>query len=337
MLYILNPLNHLRVVRRWANLNGAQVHLSASSWSLTLTWGAQVQHLTPRFVTQREGRLCYVRAFEETGAFAGWHPPEPGTWLLASDKLAFKRQASAMGLRVPAGWKGTEPLAQDFLVKNRRGSFGWAIDGPFDARTREDAQALPGESYCEQFVTGRSAKAWCWNGRVLALELLEPPYLVGDGVRSLEALAAPRGNVGRALPLDQAAAMLAWQGLSGASVPALGQKVLLDFRYATPFDAPVSENRNVWPVQNEPVRHQFAKAAALLGDCMPVQLRRRQPYTLDAALDEHGRAWFLEMNSHPMIHPDVYEPMLETLMSCPASDPRLPESAELSNLESDAN
>lgn len=149
---------------------------------------------------------------------------------------------------------------------------------------------------------------------MVALELVDPPHLVGDGVRSLEALAARRGNVSRALPLDKAAAMLAWQGLSSASIPEKGQKVLLDFKYATPFDAPAFENRNVWPAQDEAIRHQFAKAAALLGNCVPLQLRRRQLFTLDAVVDEQGRAWFLEMNSHPMIHPDVYGAMLDTVM-----------------------
>ncbi|WP_395058842.1 YheC/YheD family protein [Polaromonas sp.] len=233
--------------------------------------------------------------------------------MLASDKLAFKRQASAMGLRVPAGWKGAEPLAENFLVKKCSGSFGLNIEGPFDARAWDYVQAMAQGSYCEQFVTGRSAKAWCWNREVVALELVESPYLVGDGVRSLEALAARRGNVGQALPLDKAAAMLAWQGLTSASIPEVGQKVLLDFKYATPFDAPVFENRNVWSTQEEAIRHQFAKAASLLGKCMPAQLHGRQMFTLDAVVDEQGRVWFLEMNSHPMIHPDVYSSMLETL------------------------
>lgn len=66
-----------------------------------------------------------------------------------------------MGLRVPAGWKGTEPMAQDFLVKKRSSSFGLAIEGPFDVRASEGAQALAQGSYYEQFVAGRSAKAWC--------------------------------------------------------------------------------------------------------------------------------------------------------------------------------
>lgn len=325
MLYILNPLHHLRAVRRWADLHGVQIHLSASNWSLTLTQGSQVQRLVPRFVTQREARLCYVRVFEEAGSFAGWHPPNQESWLLASDKLAFKRQASAMGLRVPAGWKGAEPLAENFLVKKSSSSFGLAIEGPFNVRASKGAQALARGAYCEQFVTGRSAKAWCWNGHVVVLELVEPPHLVGDGVRSLEALAARCGNVVRALPLEKAAAMLTWQGLSSAFIPAAGQKVLLDFKYATPFDAPVFENRNVWSAQDKTIRHQFAKAAAVLGNCVPSQLRRRQLFTLDAVVDEQGRAWFLEMNSHPMIHPDVYEPMLETLMRRTALTTRLPE------------
>lgn len=318
MLYVLNPLNHVRAVRRWADVHGVQMHLSVSSWSLTLTRGQQVQRLVPRFVVQRDGRLCYVRAFDDTAGFAGWHHPHQEGWPLASDKVTFKRQASAMGLRVPAGWNTGVPLANDFLRKKRTGSFGSDIDGPFNAKVC-DSQPLADETYYEQFISGRSAKAWCWNGQIVALELVEPPYLTGDGLRSLEALAAARGNVGRALPLDKAEGMLAWQGLTAASIPDAGQKVLLDFRYVTPFDAPVHENRNVWLQQEEQVRHQFARAASLLQTCVPAQLAGRTLFTLDAVLDAHARVWFLEMNSHPMVHPDVYGPMLSTLMSARSS------------------
>lgn len=314
MLYILNCLHHLRAVRRWSDSHGAQMHLSARNWSLTLTRGQQVQRLIPRFVTQRDGQICYVRVFDEAGGFAGWHPPHQEGWPLARDKVSFKRHASAMGLRVPAGWNSAQPLANDFLIKKRQGSFGTDIEGPFNARAGDRVRALAEGAYYEQFVSGRSAKAWCWNGQVAALELIAPPCLTGDGLRSLQALAAPRGNVGRALPLERAAAVLAWQGLTVESVPEAGQEVFLDFRYTTSFDMPVFENRNVWAAQDEPVRHQFARAAALLATCLPAQLAGRSLFTLDAVLDVRNRAWFLEMNSHPMIHPDIYEPMLDSLM-----------------------
>ncbi len=290
------------------------MHLSPHSMSLTLTRGKHVQHLQPRFVMQRAGRLCYIRSFEEQGSFVGWHQADPPSWPLAQDKLAFKKQASAMGLRVPAAWNDASALAESFILKNRSGSFGEAIHGPFKHDSFDFSQPIKQGDYFEQFIAGRSAKAWCWNGQVMALELVEPPYLLGDGLRSLQLLAASRGNVGRALALEKSHAMLAWQGLTCESVPAAGQKVLLDFKYASPFDALSFENRSVWAAQGEKVKHQFARAAALLHTCLPAPLLRRGLFTLDAVLDSDGRAWFLEMNSHPMVHPDVYEPMLSTLM-----------------------
>lgn len=314
MSYILNSLQHLRAVRRWADTQGVQMHLSARSWSLTLTRGQVVQRLVPRFVVHRDGRLCYVRAFEEEGSFAGWHQPDQVGWSLARDKIAFKRHASAMGLRVPSGWNTAQAMANDFVLKRREGSFGAEVHGPYRAASWLFPESLEEDAYYEQFISGRSAKAWCWNGHVAALELIEPPHLVGDGQRSLHLLGAQRGNVGRALPLEKAVNMLSWQGLTVESVPDNGQKVLLDFKYTTPFDAPSFENRNVWQHQDERIKHQFARAASLLKTCLPVSLHGRGLFTLDAVLDEQDRAWFLEMNSHPMIHPDVYEPMLGTLM-----------------------
>ncbi len=282
--------------------------------SLTLTRGARVQRLVPRFVVQRNGRLCYIRAFEEEGSFAGWHPADPESWPLAQDKLAFKRQASAMGLRVPAAWNDGHALADDFVLKNRAGSFGEEVQGPFKTSTFDFSRPLKDGDYFEQFITGRSAKAWCWSGQVVALELIEPPYLIGDGLRSLQMLASPRGNVERVLALEKSLSMLAWQGLTTKCVPAAGQRVLLDFKYASSFDALSFENKSVWSEQTEKVKHQFARSAALLHTCLPAPLQRRGLFTLDAVLDTEERAWFLEMNSHPMIHPDVYMPMLATMM-----------------------
>lgn len=314
MSFILNPLKHLRTVRRWADAQGVHLHLSPHSMALTLTRGQRVKHLVPRFVVQREGRLCYVRAFEEEGNFAGWHQADPESWSLAQDKLVFKRQANAMGLRVPAAWNDDKPLADNFVLKNRTGSFGVEVHGPFNGSRFDFSQALKPGTYFEQFISGLSTKAWCWNGQVVALELVEPPYLLGDGLRTLQELAASRGNVGRELPIEKSAVMLAWQGLTVQSVPVAGQRVLLDFKYATPFDALSFENKSVWLAQDEKVKHQFARAASLLHTCIPESLQKRGLFTLDAVLDANGRAWFLEMNSHPMIHPDVYESMLSTLM-----------------------
>jgi hypothetical protein len=86
MSFILNPLQHMRTVRRWAGAHGVHMHLSPHSMSLTLTKGQRVQRLVPRFVVLREGRLSYIRAFEEEGSFAGWHLADPESWPLAQDK-----------------------------------------------------------------------------------------------------------------------------------------------------------------------------------------------------------------------------------------------------------
>ena len=41
--------------------------------------------------------------------------------------------------------------------------------------------------------------------------------------------------------------------------------------------------------------------------------RRNSVFTLDAVIDADDRVWLLEMNSHPMIHPNVYPPMLDSV------------------------
>ena len=38
-------------------------------------------------------------------------------------------------------------------------------------------------------------------------------------------------------------------------------------------------------------------------------------FTLDAVIDDDDRVWLLEMNSHPMIHPNVYPHMLASVFT----------------------
>ena len=238
--------------------------------------------------------------------------PETPQLNLAQDKGVFKKFASDAGLLVPAGWSTGEALCDDFLIKNRQGSFGVDIQGPFK-KCKHEATLAAGE-FCEQFIFGKSLKAWCWSGRVAALEVIDQPYLVGDGIRTVSELAAPRGSMDLQLPIEQAQTYLTWQGLHLDSVLEKQQRAYLSFLYASPFHNNTREDSNVLQSVSDRVRFQLSRAAMLVLQGFAPKQQKNVLYTLDGVLDAKDRIWFLEINSHPMVHPSVYPHMLNSLV-----------------------
>lgn len=174
--------------------------------------------------------------------------------------------------------------------------------------------ALAKGEFCEQFIFGKSLKAWCWSGHVAALEVIEPPYLVGDGRRTVSELAAPRGSMDVQLPIEQAQTYLNWQGLQLDSVLADQQKAYLSFLYASAFHFKSRKNSDVLQSVSDSVRFQLSRAAMLALQSFAPEHQKNVLFTLDGVLDANERVWFLEINSHPMVHPSVYSHMLDSLV-----------------------
>jgi hypothetical protein len=315
MYYLFRPIKHLHPIREWALAHGAEMLIAPETFELTIRSGGRRVVLIPRFVREYEGRTIYQRDFTGDGDFIGWMPYPVKSWPLSTDKTLFKDYALANGLRVTASWTEGPALAPDYIIKPAIGSFGVGIRGPFGplAPLSEDI-ALQEGNFCEQFIRGRSAKAWFWNGEPVALEVLTPPQMTGDGRRTLREIASqPRGNFDLVMNLDESTQILAWQGYQLDEVVPEGVNVMLDFRYLTPHDRVTLKNRNVWEQMPAEVTAQFCYAGPLLYRGIPDSIRRNSVFTLDAVIDDDNRVWLLEMNSHPMIHPNVYPHMLASM------------------------
>jgi D-alanine-D-alanine ligase-like ATP-grasp enzyme len=149
---------------------------------------------------------------------------------------------------------------------------------------------------------------------VVALEIIEQPYFVGDGTRTVSELAAPRGSMDVRWPLVLAQDYLSWQGFRLDSVLADQQKAYLSFLYASPFHHKSREDSNVLQSVSDRVRFQLSRAAMLALKSFAPEHQKNVLYTLDGVLDAKDRVWFLEVNSHPMVHPSVYPHMLSALV-----------------------
>jgi hypothetical protein len=309
MFYIFQPLHHLNRISQWVKNHDGHVHVSADTFALSIHIGSRVVRLHPRFSTKISGKISYTRQFDGKGAFIGWVPESLETWTESLDKAQFKLTANKLRLRVPAGWNTGDFLTEDYLIKTRTGSFGENIFGPFKAS--QIKKPLEGANqFYEQFIPGRSMKVWCWNQHVVAAEIVEPPYLIGDGQKTIRELAQyRRSSVDKVLSLENSADVLAWQGKTLDSIPESEERIWIDFKYVTPFDNVTFQDRDGWASCSPSVRHQVSHAAASLYQHISPN-NGHKLFTIDAVVDSQERVWLLEMNSHPMIHPNIYAAML---------------------------
>lgn len=313
MQFFYQPLNHLRPIRAWAAAHGARVWLDVADFRLHISIGERSLVLQPRFAIRANGRLAYTHR-PDSGGFVGWLPYEIKQWDVAVDKLAFKTRCLEMDLPTPA-WSEHALEGVDCIVKARRGSFGQGIRGPFRAEDAHRPAALEPGSFFEAFKFGKAAKAWYWRDTVLAVEVLEPPSVVGDGTRTVRALLTePRGSFDRTFGTESAVPMLAWQGLAIDDVPKEGRRVWLGFKYMTDYDPLIARDRDVLATLDQALADQFHRTGPSWQGMIPADHARSSVYTVDAVIDAAGTVWFLEMNCHPMVHPKVYGRVLSDLI-----------------------
>lgn len=325
-------LRHSLAASAAAAKHGLQATIDLPSFTLMLHGGGQPQAWRARFITLVGAVSAYTEVpMDATVGFAGWLPYAPRRWPEGSGKSAFRRHALATGLPMLPGGIDQALVRPPFLVKSDGGSFGQGQRGPFAGFDPFDPSQRLREGECyESFVPGLSAKAWCWGGRCVALDLQRPPTVTGDGRSTLQALALAAGPF--------ASHDLALLGRLGAfcgvgsvhDVVPEGRSVLVHYRYGAD---PRKANGIAGGQPPEPappgVQEQFAAAAErCVGTITAAGFPAETLYTLDAVIDGEGSAHFLEMNCCPMVHPDAYDAMLASAVArapAPAQRERVPE------------
>lgn len=312
MMYLTGFLNHAASVRAAAAELGLRAHVDVNDMSLSITDGAHTHHWRARFVGATEsGSTAY---FDQWGAntlgFAGWLPYPTRSWHTSTDKIAFKTWALEHDIATPAACIAPDRIGGPFLIKKGRSSFGEGIRGPFRSYDPTDPrhQLADGEYY-ENFILGHIVKAWYWGGTWGAVEFRRPPVAVGDGQSTLRALAQAKPKTGgREDDWDSLETLARFCGLGSVDdVPAAGREVLIDFKYASRYEPMQRENRNtIHQIRQTPLAPQFEQAGRVFTQSVKEFADENVLFTLDAMVDSEGTVWFLEMNSNPMVHPDMY-------------------------------
>jgi hypothetical protein len=310
MYYMTGLMNHLKRLQPCVTEIGGTAQINVSDMSMEVRVGPDVRRFEAQFAYRRDGRRHYSPTLEpQVTGFIGWRPHAARRWPSTAEKLVFKEYARDAGVRMPAFWKEPSDEVARFIIKRDRSSFGDGIRGPFERLNpaNEHHRLAQGEFY-EAFTPGRIAKAWYLLGELLCLELRPPPFVTGDGQSTLLQLASARNHD----PFDKnsLACIASAQGSGLSQIVEKGRRIVVDFRYGSYFDIWAFANENVLEtVRDTPLGEQFVQAGRLLLPAIPAEYRDTV-VTMDAIVDSDDQAWFLELNSNPMIHPDAYPAML---------------------------
>lgn len=319
MQYLTSFYRHSEAVHRVALQHpGLEVHIDLRDYSLHLAHEQHRQVWRPRFVTTVDNRMVYVdKPHPAARGFVGWTPYPIRQWPAATDKMVFKRLARESSIPTPAACVDPQDIGGPFLIKKARSSFGEGIRGPFVAFDPHDPATRLGEGeYYENFILGHIVKAWYWGSQWVAVEFRAPPVVVGDGRTPLRELILALPNPsGRPHDWPVLSRLARYCGIHSLDeVPSAGKEVLVDFKYASRYEPSKPDNLNtIAKIEATPLGAQFLQAGRLFSAAVSATHRAgKSLFALDAMVDQEGQAWFLEMNSNPMIHPDLYGTMIST-------------------------
>jgi len=327
MAYDINLFSHLRAISECLPKFEARARIDFETLNLLIRGRGRQIELLPQFMCRREAGLVYTpRLSADVRAFIGWRPYFNRVWREAIDKMIFKDFCASNGLRTPPRYLRAEDVRTGVLVKRSRSSFGQGMTGPFTASAvKELNYVLRDNEYFEEFIHGKIAKIWYWNDEPASLEIIPMPAVVGDGRSTLRDLIANIKSLFAFAEPDQAQlreALAQFQGLTLDSVPGDGQRVVVDFRYQSTLHPTVfSKVNQLKEYEGTRALEQIREAGKDFWNVIPEQLRQNIVYTIDAIVDEQHNVWFLEMNCNPLVHPDVYPAMIESMLVATASQP----------------
>lgn len=317
-MYQGSILSHLKHIERLLVERGATASILMPGAVLRVTWKNRIYEFQPQFHSRSAagGMLMGSSLSMEVTGFAGWLPYFNKRWEEATRKLAFKRFAVEHGVATPS-YRVEPGYYENMLVKRETSSFGEGIRGPFRVVSAELPETLlvPGEYY-EQFIAGRIIKIIYWNARPVSVELYDMASVIGDGQSSVADLVNAKAKLAtRTVPFGLIEQMVKYQGKNMDSVLQPGERLCVDCRYGSPMFDVVHRNTNVLTELDQTLIEQIESAGQKLALSIPEAFRENTVFSVDGIVDARGKIWFVEMNSNPQLHPDIYPAMFESLFA----------------------
>ncbi len=261
-----NHLQHALAISSWMQKHGAQGGLDPGNMVMEISLGGITRRFFPQFaVPVPDGGTGFVFNLQPgVNGFVGWRPFMPKGWPIAQSKLEFKRFTQRTGLRTPAWTHDPQAVKGAFLIKHHHSSLGKGQRGPFIAPLPPQPQPqidLAAEEYCEQFIMGKLLKAWYWCDQLAVVELMDMPFVDGDGQNTVAQLVWQATDQFSSTPV---AHLLALQGLKAEDVPAKGQRVTTAYQYMDESNIAHYVDHNCMNrIQGHPLAAQLHQAGQL--------------------------------------------------------------------------
>jgi hypothetical protein len=159
------------------------------------------------------------------------------------------------------------------------------------------------------------------------------PRVTGNGRSSFRKLIEDRANLmQRCEPselsrlLERCTVVLRFFGRSLDDVPNQGERQIVEFRYGSTLMSPRDRLVLDMRANANPRWDELRAAGPVLHSAIPEPLRHDTLFTADAIYD--GRQfWWLEMNSHPAVHPLAYPAIAASLIEAAATGSKASASA----------
>jgi len=341
MPFLNSLVQHVCEIHRLLPLFETQAHMDFSTLYTVVQGRGRSFTLQPQFVGSVDGKQAYSpRPNQSTYAFGGWRPYFNKQWPTGTSKSAFKDYCLAHDLATPQSWNAPLQTTTPYIAKPFHGSFGKGFSGPLSAG--ESLASFSGAThYCEQFIMGRSAKAWYWDNRLACLYIEDCPIVIANGkntVRELICARAPDHALTekwlQKIEWHLVEAFCRFQGVSLDQIPDDGKTVSIDFRFSGFLSRQSDDNLNILKhpeIAGGSIVKQFQDSGPLFWKSIPEEKRLATLYTVDAVVDADEKVWFLELNCNPLGHPDVYRYMFEGFLG-PAT--KVPPSLKINEPES---
>ena len=131
-LTVKAPAKFLRALFHWCD--GSKTRAELADMQLEIRCANLYFTFFPIFAASLNDRLVHIEDLADSAiAFGGWRPYKPYSTRLSTEKLLFKQHLSEAGVRTPQLWPPGQQPSLGYIRKKSRGSFGYDIQGPFQA------------------------------------------------------------------------------------------------------------------------------------------------------------------------------------------------------------
>ncbi len=322
-LHRIDLLWHCWMVQSCLAQLGGEAALDLGSFLLEVRALNRYYRLYPRFLFRSGDQVVFAdRLSRNIDGFAGWLPYVNKRWPIGSGKFAFKQFCLDRQLPTPRFWRHAAPEMRAFLIKHDESSCGHGMRGPFPHYDQGDArQSLQAQEYYEEFVPGRTIKAWYWEERLVSVESRPMPMIAGDGTSTVRELLERAKRPGMKLNWERFNDIAQYQGLQLETVLPKAEARLADFRFGSPLVQAVPDTMATLERHKDfPFVEELVRIGRIFWRGIPEDVRPATLYTVDGIVGSDGRLSLLEMNCNPAVHTEVYPFMLERLFGARSAD-----------------